>query len=339
MIETFLASLIEPITLASAGIAIFKPLYWLFGVVMGFFMDIFSNNYFISIVLFTLLTRLILFPFNLRQQRNTAKTARLQPKIQKIQNRYKNSKDPKAQQKMQEEIQELYNREGHNPMQMGCGTMIFQMVFLMGIVGIIYYPLSYVLGISEIADLTTELTELVETLGYDGNYLQLGILENWSSYKEALMEAYPEIFTETVSAEIEAYREGMYLFGLDMTAVPHWADGVIVVVPLLSFATSAGSTAISMIIQRKNNPAAATQSKGQTIMMSIMMPLFSLYIAFQVPAAVGFYWIISNCVAIIQQLFIAKAFPPRKTQAKLMVENTIVRRSREESIKKTKLKD
>lgn len=42
--------------------------------------------------------------------------------------------------KVNEETQELYSREGHNPMSMGCGPMIFQMIFLMGIVGVIYYP-------------------------------------------------------------------------------------------------------------------------------------------------------------------------------------------------------
>ena len=120
-----------------------------------------------------------------------------------------------------------------------------------------------------------------------------------------------------------------------MTAIPHWKDGVIVLIPIFSLLTSLGSTVISMLIQRKTNPAAAQQGASMIIMM-LIMPFFSLYIAFQVPAAVGFYWIISNVVAMLQQLFIAKFFPPRKSQAKLMIENTIYRRSREENLKKTK---
>ena len=78
------------------------------------------------------------------------------------------------------------------------------------------------------------------------------------------------------------------------------------------------------------------QQNAQMMMMMLMMPFFSFYISFKVTAAVGFYWIISNIVAVLQQLFIAKAYPPKKTQAKLMVENTIERRSREESLKKIK---
>ena len=50
--------------------------------------------------------------------------------------------------------------------------------------------------------------------------------------------------------------------------------------------------------------------------------------------SVGFYWTISNVIAILQQIYIFKVHPPKRTQAKLMVENTIERRSREENIKK-----
>ncbi|MCD7723887.1 MAG: YidC/Oxa1 family membrane protein insertase [Clostridiales bacterium] len=336
---------VNPILLASTtGISIFKPLYYLFGYCMEFLMNIFSNEYVPAIIVLTIVTRLILLPFNLHQQKTTAKTARLQPKIQKIQKKYnvQGVSDPKERQRMQqklnEEMQELYAREGHNPMQMGCGTMIFQMIFLMGIIGIIYYPLSYVLGISAIGDYTDELTSIVkELLGISDSsktfYLQLKILEGWDQIKDTLMAQFPELFTAEKASAIEAYRSGFYLFGLDLTVTPTWKGGAIVLVPIVSFITSLGSTAVSMLIQKKNNPAA--QQGAQMIMMMLMMPLFSLFIAFQVPAAVGFYWIISNLVAILQQLFIAKFFPPRKSQAKLMIENTIERRSREENINKT----
>lgn len=331
--------LLNPVTMAATnatGMVLFKWLYWLFGKCMGFLMDVLNNQYFIAIVIFTVVTRLVLLPLNIRQQRSAAKTARLQPKIQKIQNKYANVNDPQARAKMNEEMQDLYAREGHNPMNMGCGTMVFQMVFLMGIVGIIYYPLSYVLGMSGFNDFANEISEFIKTLGYDKvNYLQLSILENWEALKDSLVQNFPQLFTSDAVSQIEAFRQGMYIGNLDMTAIPHWKDGIIVIVPIISFLTSFGSTVVSMLIQKKNNPA-SSQQMGQMIMMSLMMPFFSLYIAFKVPAAVGFYWIISNCVAILQQLFIAKFFPPKRSQARLMVENTIERRSREASIKKIK---
>lgn len=336
-------NMLSPILLkmSAGGGGPFMPLYWLFGKCMHFLLEILQNDYFIAIILFTVLTRLILLPINVRQQKTTAKSARIQPKIQKIQKKYNISgiSDPKQRQKMQakmnEEMQELYAREGHNPMQMGCGPMVFQMVFLMGIVGIIYYPLAYVIGINNINEQSDFLIELLEKANYAGNYLQLGILENWETLRDTVAAKLPDMFTAERIAAIDDFRSGLYIGGLDMTAIPHWKDGIIVIIPILSLITSLGSTLISTFISKKNNPAAAQQMSQMMIMM-LMMPLFSFYIAFKVPAAVGFYWIISNLIAIIQQLFIAKFFPPRKSQARLMVENTIERRSREENIKKIK---
>ena len=175
----------------------------------------------------------------------------------------------------------------------------------------------------------------MEKANYDGRYLQLGILENWDALRETVAAKLPDMFTADKITAIDNFRSGLYIGNLDMTAIPHWKDGIIVIVPIMSFITSLGSTIISSMISKKNNPAAAQQMRQMMIMM-LMMPIFSLVIAFQVPAAVGFYWIISNLIAIIQQLFIAKFFPPRKSQAKIMVENTIERRSREENIKKIK---
>lgn len=316
------------------GGGMFKPLYWLFGVCMEFLLGLLNNQYFVAIIIFTVATRVLMLPFNIRQQKTMAKTTRLQPKINKIQKKYP---DPRDRAKMQEELQDLYTREGHNPMNMGCGTMVFQMVFLMGIVGIIYYPLSYVLGMGAgLESVSAELVEYVKELGLNGNYIQLGILENWASFKEPLMEKFPELFNAANVSAIEAFREGMYIGGIDMTVIPDFKHPSLVsVIPAVSFLTSMLSTVISTLIQRKNNPA-QQQQMSQMIMMSLMMPVFSLVIAFQVPAAVGFYWIISNVVAILQQLYIAAVHPPRKSQAKLMIENTIERRSREENIKKIK---
>ena len=338
----------DPVLLSasSSGMGFLSPLYWLFGVCMNFLLSLFGNQYFVAIVVFTVITRLVLLPLNVRQQRTMSKSARLQPKIQKIQKKYdpKNVADARERQKVQmklnEEMQALYAREGHNPMQMGCGTMVFQMLFLMGIVGIIYYPLSYVIGISDFAsvhaDIQTTVTEFLTAAGANApRNLQLSILENWFELKDTLIQQFPAIFTEANCAEIEAFRNGLSIGSIDMTVIPTWKGGIIVIVPILSFITALGSSLISTFVQRKNNPAMAQQG-SQMMLMMLMMPFFSLFIAFQVPAAVGFYWIVSNVVAMLQQIFIAKAFPPKKSQARLMVENTIERRSREENVKKIK---
>lgn len=333
-----MSSIVMAANTVSNGIAIFKPLYWLFGKCMELLLGVLNNQYFLALIIFTVVTRLILLPLNVKQQKSMAGTTRLQPKIQKINKKYP---DPRDRDKLNQEMQELYAREGHNPMQMGCGPMIFQMIFLMGVIGIIYYPIQYVLGASGFNDASNDIYKVILPIYQEITnnpdakitYFQLNILENFPHYKDALIEAFPKIFTTSVCTDIETYRQGMSLFGLDMTAVPHWKDGVIVIIPILSLLTSLGSSVVSTIISKKNNPASG-QQQTQMMMMMLMMPFFSFYISFKVTAAVGFYWIISNIVAIFQQVYIFKVHPPKRTQAKLMVENTIERRSREESIKK-----
>lgn len=316
------------------GLAIFKPLYWLFGKAMEGLLIVFNDHYFLALVVFTIITRLVLFPLNLRQQKTMAKTTRLQPKIQKIQKKYSNTNDPRDRQKMNEEMQALYQREGHNPMNMGCGPMAFQMIFLMGIIGIIYYPLQYIIGI---ADFDTNSAAIAKAINYNGAYFQIEILQNFDKYKDILATQFPKMFTAEKIEAIANYKSHLYIGSLDMTQIPHWKDGIIVIIPILSFLTALGSSIVSTLIQKKTNPAAAAgQQQQQMMIMMLMMPLFSFYIAFKVSAAVGFYWIISNLVAIVQQLVMAKFFPPKRNMAREMIENTVQRRSREESIKKIK---
>ncbi|MBQ8076930.1 MAG: YidC/Oxa1 family membrane protein insertase [Eubacterium sp.] len=322
---------------------LFWPLYWFFGKCMEGLLFVFDNKYFLALIVFTILTRLVLFPFNLKQQKTMAKTNRIQPKIQKIQKKYNinaitdGRQRQKANQAMQEEMQALYAREGHNPMNMGCGPMAFQMVFLMGIIGIIYYPVEYILNI-KISDYQDAVAKIINFKATGTNrYLQLDLIRNIADYKADLLANSSKvggIFTEQSIAKIEAFKDGLNIFGIDMSQVPTW-KGIIVIIPILCLVTSIASTLVSTLIQKKNNPA-VSQQQSQMLLMMLMMPLFSFYISFKLPAAVGFYWVISNLVAIAQQLVMAKFFPPKRNIAREMVENTIYRRSREESIKKMK---
>lgn len=327
--------MINFITMAAATSSggIFKPLYWLFGKCMEGLLYVFNDKYFLALIVFTVLTRLILFPLNLKQQKTTAKSARLQPKIAKIQKKYANSTNPADRQKQQEEMQELYAREGHNPMNMGCGPMIFQMVFLMGIIGIIYYPIQYIIGI----DITSQATEIAEALNIKGNYFQLELLQNFDTYRDVLANQFGELFTPESLDAIAEYRSHMYFCGIDMTTIPSikdWSNPAIII-PILCLVSSFATSFLSTRIQKKQNPAMAAQG-NQMMLMMLMMPFFSFYISFKVSAAVGFYWIISNLVALVQQLVMAKFFPPKRNIARAMIESTIQRRSREESIKNVK---
>jgi len=88
------------------------------------FLDIlyrYTGNYGWAIILFTLMTRIVLFPLMRKQYHSIAKTQRIQPRLKKIQERYKNDR-----QMMQQKTLEIYKKEGVNPMG-GCLPMLIQL--------------------------------------------------------------------------------------------------------------------------------------------------------------------------------------------------------------------
>jgi len=80
-----------------------------------------TGNYGWAIILFTLMTRLILFPLMRKQYHSIAKTQRIQPRLKRIQERYKDDR-----QLMQQKVLEVYKKEGVNPMG-GCLPMLIQL--------------------------------------------------------------------------------------------------------------------------------------------------------------------------------------------------------------------
>ncbi len=85
------------------------------------------------------------------------------------------------------------------------------------------------------------------------------------------------------------------------------------------------------INQKRNNPEMG--KNPATGCMTIFMPLLSLFFTFQFPIGIGIYWIASNVFAFIQQVILGFTHNPRKMVARLMVEETIQRRSKENNRK------
>ncbi len=96
------------------------------------------KNYGIALLLFTFITRLIVFPLAIKQQKSTAKMALIAPELEKLKKKY-----GKNQQKLQEEQMALYAKTGINPMA-SCLPMIVTMVILFALIPIIYGPLTYI---------------------------------------------------------------------------------------------------------------------------------------------------------------------------------------------------
>ena len=121
-----------------------NTIYTIIGKPFGFIMwGIYSvvKNYGISIILFTIITRIIMFPMNFKQQKNIVRSRALAPKMAAIKKAYANNP-----QRIQEEQMKLQQQEGINPMA-SCLPMLIQFLFLFGVLDVVYKPLSHILRI------------------------------------------------------------------------------------------------------------------------------------------------------------------------------------------------
>lgn len=90
-----------------------------------------THNYGISIILLTILVKLLLIPLSKKGTDSTAKMSAIQPKLQEIQEKYKD--DPQAQNLA---VSKLYKEEGINPMG-SCLPLLIQFPIFIGLYGLL----------------------------------------------------------------------------------------------------------------------------------------------------------------------------------------------------------
>lgn len=78
------------------------------------------NNWGLSIILLTILVKVLVFPLTHKGSEATARMAELQPKMKELQDKHKNNP-----QKLNQEMAEFYKKEGYNPLS-GCMPLLIQ---------------------------------------------------------------------------------------------------------------------------------------------------------------------------------------------------------------------
>lgn len=296
----------------------FKWIMTVFGLPLGYIMWAMYqivHNYGLAIILFTIVTKLLLLPLSIKQQKSTVKLQLIQPKMQEIQNKYKNNPT-----KMNEELQALYDRENYS-MTAGCLPMLIQFPIIFGLLDVVYRPLTHLLHISsaamtQAAEIATGIIGSAATSGYAPE------IAIFNSIK-ADPSAYAALGTEVVD-KILAF--DMHFLGLDLSVFPNQVItfglsgealasmlNPIILIPILS-----GVTALFMSLVTMKN--AAGPSNASTGAMMLMMPLMSLWFTFMVPASAGLYWTISNVVAVGQTMIMNHFWNPKEIAEKMKAE-------------------
>jgi YidC/Oxa1 family membrane protein insertase len=280
------------------------PLGWIMR-----FLYWFIPNYGLVLIVFTILIRLALFPLNVKQQKSSAKMALFQPKMQQLQKKYGKNKE-----RYQEELMKLYQEEGFNPMA-SCLPMLLQMLFLFGIIDVVYKPLKHLLSIPK--DAIEAATKVLTDLGVKSSYMELPIINaiQHGNVGDIAVDAsaFGQIFSPDQIQAIQNF--DLNFLGINLGNNPTWAFPL-VLIPIISGITSLIVSFVSLRQQKKNGMGEQS-GMGMLKGMMFIMPIFSTWIAFTLPSGVGLYWIASNVFSIFQTIILYRVYSPEKMKAKV----------------------
>lgn len=272
------------------------------------------SDYGIAIILFTFLTKLVMFPTGYKQQLSSIRTQALSPKLKNLQKQYANNRE-----KLAEEQQKLYQQEGVNPMG-SCLPLIVTMLILYGVLDVVYRPLTHILRLKESVILKMqEIIIATEEWGITEKTMQsrpeLTILQQVKEHGQAFIDGgISKDIVESVSSFKNTF------LGIDLGQIPTISPDVwdkaaiaLVMIPIVSGLVQILYSLYSTHKSKQMNPD--MQGAGAMKVMMLVMPLFSVWLAFQVPAGVGFYWIWSSVFAFIQSFALYTYFTPKRVEA------------------------
>ena len=301
--------------MSTIGYYICVPFAWL----VRLFYDL-TNSYGVALILFTLVIKLIMLPFQMKSKKSMMRMSRVSGQMQELQKRY-----AKNQAKLQEEMQKLYEEEGVNPMS-GCLWSFLPLPILMALYSIIRQPITHFMMLSK--DVLQTVVQSVADAGVDlTNIVMMDKATGAPALKDGLyqMAAYGQINLVKAVQEIglstpDGWFNVNYKFlGLDLTATPWeyvksftftWAVIGVILIPILAGLSQFVFSKLTMKTQPQADAAGGASMKS----MMYMMPLFSVYIAFIMPAALGVYWIAQSVFSLIQEAILNKTFSAKLSE-------------------------
>ena len=281
---------------------VMKGCYWL------------TNNYVVALLLFAVAMQLLMSPLGIKQQKNMVKQASIRPKEMAIRNKYRGRTDKVTMQKLQEEIMDLYKREGYSQFA-GCLPMLIQMIIIFPLYQVVIRPMEFISGISN--DVCNQIFTAIMGEGVKASTTaQIEIIAKLRG------EGGAQIFNG-LSAELQEAINGvggidalpkMTIFGVDLGQTP-WdalktAAWFLVFVPILNL----GLMYLSQFLSKRfayQNPQQQemNQSMNSMKIMMYVLPLITMWVTFRFSSAIGIYWIFRTILSIAQQTILHYALP------------------------------
>ena len=266
-----------------------------------------TGSYGLAIVVFALMVNLIMTPFMAKSKKSMMRSSRLQPQIQELQRRHEGNP-----QKLNAEMQKLYQEEGVNPMS-GCLWSLIPFPILIALYSVIRRPITRMMFAAD--SVVDTLREYMTTMGW---YAASGARAD--AYAEVKLANLAHQHWDAVSTDLAGKIDKLMnidfnFLGINLGEQPTvstlwqgpytWAAIGLFLIPFISAALSY----FSMKISSASNPSTGdAQSEATMKSMNLMMPLMSVWICFVMPAAMGVYWIANSVFGIARDYFLTKYY-------------------------------
>lgn len=282
----------------------------LLGIVMEWIYK-FTQNYGITIVLFTLIVKVALVPLMMKQQKSTARMSAYTPMMNEIRDKWANDK-----QRQNEELMKFQQEMGFS-MTAGCLPMLLNMLVLFGLIRVVYYPIQFILRVPADA-----IKSAMEFAGLQAN--NIAAQSNLINLVKADPSSYTQFFGDATQSIVDF---NFNFFGIDLSALPQLSFDVALILPIIACLTMI----LSQILMTKTNAGAQQMSGSMNAMMWVMNLMFAWF-TFTVPFGFSLYYAVSNILSLIQTLVLRKVYDPE--EIKRQVEEEVAAKRAEKKRKK-----
>lgn len=252
------------------------------GYIIRFFYDLVGQNYFITILLFTLFTKVVLFPLAWIQIKSMEKMNKMSVKQKEIQDKYKNDKEKQTQ-----ELMNLYKENKVNPLS-GCLPLIIQIPIILAMFYIVKQPLTYIVQTPQ-EEIKTYAQQLLNKEDVNEKEMQANELLIAKEHNLINMQVIPGINLGDVPSNVFSKDENKK------------ASPISLAIPILTFIVSFLLNKYS----QKNTQQTPEQAEMQKT-TNLMMPLMSAFFSYAMPLALGVYWLFGSMLQFVQQFIINK---------------------------------
>ena len=281
------------------------PFVW---ILMAFYRMV--DNYGVALILFAVVVKIILFPFQLKGKRGMIQMTMLSDKMQKLQKQYGKDKE-----RYNQEVQKLYEKEHVNPMS-GCLWSFIPILILLPLYAIVRQPLTYLMGLTPDA-----VSQVAAALDWSNAAVANGWIREAAEYANT---GYNQLYlsslitpenVQTVAAQLGEAGNSLFavnfnFLGINLARIPQLQFWTVVggfglfLLPVISAVSGFIFSMISMKTNAINNKTQVNNSTNRT--MLIVSPLISLWIGFAMPAALCVYWIAQNLLSMGQEFICGK---------------------------------